>query len=267
MVNLNVSNSSTHFQQGMNTIIVPRAIALGCQLNDSLADISTLPSSDPFYGATFHSTQGGSGSSHVVAVITKTVNGAVAESILYMLTHDYDDVRIGNNVTISADNVYLLHLPKDVVSSIPTIIQNSGLGASPNYLDPLNVIADIVDMVFNFLVYVYNTVTLYLQHLLDIGLQNLGSLVNASAAAVTAALNAIVDAFVAFVEYVIDLVISVCMGFVDSILVPLSEIWLGYCQGIAYAMSLMVDDQKNLGYVTDSSKMALLQAFQGDFFW
>ena len=201
MVNLNVSNQSTHFQQGANTIIVPRAIALACQLNDSLANVSTLPSSNPFHGATFHSTQGGSGSSHVVAVISKNVNGAVAETILYMLTHDASNVRIGNNVTIAADNVYLLHLPNDVVSSIPTIIQNSGLGAAPNYLDPLNVIADIVDMVFNFLVYLLTTATLYLQQLLDIGLQNLGSLVAASAAAVTAALDVIVDAFEGFVEW------------------------------------------------------------------
>jgi len=87
-----------------------------------------------------------------------------------------------------------------VVSSIPTIIQNSGLGASPNYLDPLNVIADIVDMVFNFLLYVYTTTVFYLQHLLDIGLQK-GSLVNASTTAVTTALNVIVNAYEAIVEW------------------------------------------------------------------
>lgn len=36
LVVLNVSGSSAHFQSGMNTIILPRAIALQCQLKDAL---------------------------------------------------------------------------------------------------------------------------------------------------------------------------------------------------------------------------------------
>ncbi|MFA7341785.1 MAG: hypothetical protein WCY65_01255 [Candidatus Methanomethylophilaceae archaeon] len=266
MVNLNVSNQSTHFQQGANTIIVPRAIALACQMNDSLANVSTLPSSNPFHGATFHSTQGGSGSSHVVAVISKKVNGAVAETILYMLTQDSSDVRIGNNVTIAAEIVYLLHLPNDVVSSIPTIIQNSGLGAAPNYLDPLNVIADIVDMVFNFLLYVYTTTMLYLQHLLDIGLQNLGSLVAASAAAVTAALDVIVDAFEAYVVWITEMMMSSLGAFFNPIIESIQNLVGSYLCNIIAIESVMIQEIQEYGYAMTDTIQLMADLILGELF-
>ncbi len=50
LIDLNVSSSNGRFQQGMNTIILPRAIALQCQLNDTLYDLASLSSGDPLYG-------------------------------------------------------------------------------------------------------------------------------------------------------------------------------------------------------------------------
>jgi hypothetical protein len=37
------------FQQGMNTIILPRAIALQCQLNDTLNNLASLSTGDPLH--------------------------------------------------------------------------------------------------------------------------------------------------------------------------------------------------------------------------
>ena len=207
---------------------------------------------------------GGSASSHVVAVISKNVNGAVAEAILYMLTHDASNVRIGNNVTIAADNVYLLHLPKDVVSSIPTIIQNSGLGEGPNYLDPLNVIADIANMAFNFLVYVLTTATLYLQQLLDIGLQELGSLANASAAAMTAAVNVIVNAFTALVAFAVEWLMAAFQAFFDPLVGLLKGLFVTFCQSVHYAIEQAEQDVVEFGSVSVATTDYLLKSFNND---
>jgi hypothetical protein len=44
----------SRFQQGMNTIILPRAIAIQCQLNDTLYDLQNVGST-PFNNAIFNS--------------------------------------------------------------------------------------------------------------------------------------------------------------------------------------------------------------------
>jgi hypothetical protein len=91
---------------------------------------------------------------HVIAVISKNVTASQAEAILTKLTHNVTGARIGNNVTISSTSLYLLHLPNDILSTIPTFVMNAGMGEGPNYLDPLGVIGDIAGMAFNFLVWV-----------------------------------------------------------------------------------------------------------------
>jgi len=71
---LNVTGTSAHFQSGMNTIILPRAIALQCQLNDTLYNLQNIGSS-PLNGASFYSTDPvkTTASGHIIAVISKNV--------------------------------------------------------------------------------------------------------------------------------------------------------------------------------------------------
>jgi hypothetical protein len=70
----------------MNTIILPRAIAMQCQLNDTLYDLQNVANT-PFSGASFYSTNVSSASSsgHIIAVISKNVTASQAETILTML--------------------------------------------------------------------------------------------------------------------------------------------------------------------------------------
>jgi hypothetical protein len=121
LINLNVSSASTHFEQGMNTIILPGAIALQCQLNDTLYNLASISSGDPLYGASFYSTDSASNSAsgHVIAVISKSVTASQAEAILTKLTHNATGGRIGNNVTISSTALYLLHPIDGTMPSIP----------------------------------------------------------------------------------------------------------------------------------------------------
>jgi hypothetical protein len=72
VLQLNVSSSSTHFQQGINTVILPRAIALDCQLNYTLSHLTSLSSSDPLYSAQFCSADSSKvvSSANIVAMIS-----------------------------------------------------------------------------------------------------------------------------------------------------------------------------------------------------
>jgi hypothetical protein len=222
LINLNVSTANARFQQGMNTIILPRAIALQCQLNDTLYNLQNI-SSTPLAGASFYSTdqQSASASSHVIAVITKNVTAAEAEDILTMLTHNSTGARIGNNVTITAASVYLLHLPNDVLSSIPTNVLNSGLGGAPNFFDPLDVISDIANLVFDFLIWIATGGVLLLwAHLVIMGLEIIANLITTAIAVVEGAVDAIVDALCAFVDWIVDFV---C----DSFNALIAEPWQG----------------------------------------
>lgn len=45
-----VASANTRFQQGMNTIILPRAIALQCQSNDTLYNLAPISNGDPLHG-------------------------------------------------------------------------------------------------------------------------------------------------------------------------------------------------------------------------
>ncbi len=102
LVVLNVTGTSVHFQSGMNAIILPRAIALQCQLNDTLYNLQNIGSS-PLNDASFYSTDPlkATVSGHIIAVISHDVSVTEVENVLYMLTHNSTDGRIGNNVVIS----------------------------------------------------------------------------------------------------------------------------------------------------------------------
>jgi hypothetical protein len=138
--------------------------------------------------------------------------------------------RIGNNVTISSTSVYLLHLPNDILSSIPTSVMNSGMGRGHYYFDPVhqifvifNGITDLAGMAFDFLVWVATGgVLLLFVHLVEIGLEAIGKMLAAAAAAVQDVVDAIVDAFCAFVDWAIEFIKST---FNSLIAEPLNNRW------------------------------------------
>jgi len=264
MFNLNVTGSSSNFSSGGTTIIVPRSIALQCAMNQSLCNLSGGVPAD-LQGASFYYGNYGSASAHVIAVFFQNVTAQAAERILHNLTHDPQGSRIGNHVAVDDEDVYLLHLPYHVVSAIPTYIENAGLGAGTNYLG--SAVTIITDMVFEFLALEATSVIYIVHHIVELGLGFLGGLSTAIADAVQGAIDAVVESLSILVDFIIQTVLSICSGFMESVLLPLSQMWMGYCQGIAYAMSLMVADYESLGYVTIDSMQALAQAFQGDFFW
>ncbi|HUT27229.1 MAG TPA: hypothetical protein VMW85_04190 [Methanomassiliicoccales archaeon] len=254
----------------MNTIILPRAIALQCQLNDTLYNLASISSGDPLYGASFYSTDASSASAsgHVIAVISKNVTAAQAEAILTKLTHNATGARIGNNVTISSTAVYLLHLPNDILSAIPTSVMNSGMGGGHYYFDPVHQIfvifsgiTEIAGMIFNFLVFVASGGLLLLFiHLVEIGLEAIGNMLSAAAAAVQDAMDAIVDAFAAFVDWIIVIAIEMMNQLYASVLAPILSLGENSYSSISAAANCVNETGDN------DDKSSLSDALYGNLF-
>ena len=235
MINLNVASGSGRWVTGMNTILLPRAIALDCKLNYTLENLGSISSSHPLYGASFvytNTTQAVS-SAHVVVVISKNVTAAQAETLLYDLTHNSTNARIGNNVTISSTNYYLLHLPSDVLAGIPMTVANDGLGPGPNYLNLWQVIVSILKFVLEaaFFVLTFGIVlTFYLD---DLGMKVLGQMASAAATVIKQAVDTVVNAFMEFAKWALKFIQD---AFTALIAAPLQGLYNGL---MSWAMGLI----------------------------
>ncbi len=267
--NLDVSSGNGRFQTGMNTIIVPRCIALECILNATLENLDDISPTDPLYQAQFlytNNTQQSS-SAHVVVVITKNVTASQAEAILYDLTHNSSGGRIGNNVSISQENVYLLHLPRDVLAAVPSEMRNDGLDSGPNYFDPLRVITEIADFVFDCLIFVATIGFVLTYALIEFGMKVIGALVAAAAELIAAAVNVLVEAFVAFVNWVVSFALSVIDAIFSPIINAVRNLIDSYVQGVSGALSAIIDEIGAHGRVSSANVTRLSTAMTGPLFW
>ena len=205
-----------------------------------------------------------SASGHIIAVISKNVTASQAETILTMLTHNATGVRVGNNVTISSTSLYLLHLPSDILSAIPTSVMNAGLGAGPSFLDPLGTICDIANMVFDFLVWVATGgVLLLLAHLVKEGLKAISNLVSTAISAVEAAVDRIVDAFCAFVDWIKEFIDQLIGSIMGSVINELGDRVSSYCANLG-AVCLSADAEiEASGAVTEKTRADVLKTICG----
>jgi phosphodiesterase/alkaline phosphatase D-like protein len=269
LINLNVSSASTHFEQGMNTIILPRAIALECQLNDTLYDLGSMNSSNALYNASFYSTNMSSStsSSHIVVVITKNVTATQAEAILAMLTFNSTNARIGNNVTISSSAIYLLHLPGDVLSAIPTSVENAGMGEGPSYFSLTGLVTDLAEMAFGFLVWLATGgLLLLLAHLVLLGLEAIANLASSAASAIMEAVDAIVDAFCAFVDWAIEFIKSTIRSSMNGMINGLQQLGNAFCGQMQMSCNAAAIDYNATGAVSQEQISKIATALIGTFF-
>jgi hypothetical protein len=270
MLQLYVNSSSTHFQQGMNTIILPRAIALECKLNYTLSHLGTMNNADPLRNAEFYYTDSSQAvsSAHVIATISKTVTAAQAEWILTNLTKNSAGERIGNNVTISTTSaLYLLHLPNDVLSSVPSLIDNDGLGNMPDYLGITGILSDIGDFLFDSLVFVATGGLLFLLlHLTEIGLKKLRDLIVSAAADVKGAVDEMAKALNDMLDWVVEFIQDTLDSLFGPVVETIQKMGKDYCMGVAAASASVSSDIKATNSISDSSKSQLLKAILGNLF-
>jgi subtilisin-like proprotein convertase family protein len=270
MIHLNVSDGNSRFQQGINTILLPRAIALACKLNYTLSHLQSIQSTDPLYGASFYYANDSQslGTSHIRAVISTNLTAAKAETLLYDLTHNSTNARIGNNVTMpTTEALYFLHLPSDVLSSIPSIIVNDGLGPVTNYISLGHEFSNIAQFLFRCLIFVAFGGLLLFTHLADIGMKALGKLINQAQAAVEQAVHKLWNAFMAFVDWAVSMINAIINQIILPIARPILNLVDSSCKQTGAAMENANNDHTSLGKISPRTLNQLGQSLQGNLYW
>ena len=223
VLDLICSGSDSTFCSGVNTIILPRSIAVNSLLDQYLSNPSTITSDNPLYGAAFAYTNqsAASGSGHVIAVISQSLTYQAAETLLTMLTHGPGNAVVGRGTVIEdPDMLYLMHLPIDVLRTIPMVdMQGSALGYDVNIIDIAHYIVGIAEFAFNMLVAGPNLLINFAKIMWNLGLAVVNALGQAMNAAVAAATQAVADAFNAFVAWAISFATTLfqnALGFLSN---------------------------------------------------
>jgi hypothetical protein len=271
MIYLNVSSgTSAHFSTGMHAVILPRAIALECGLNYTLSHLNTINTNNLLYDADFYYTNSSQSvsSGHVVASISKTMTAANAELLLTNLTKNKAGERIGNNVTISTTSaLYLLHLPRDVLSAIPSVIDNDGMGNMPDYLDPFEWFSDIADFLFDSLVVLVNggffALVLFMA---DIGMKFIKKLTSSAYSEIKGKVDELKKAWDELTNWVLDYVSSLLDSMLSPYIDPIQKEVDNYNLGILNAVIAAENDYKSTGTVSPTTKKNLADAFNSKLF-
>ncbi len=271
MLYLNVSSgTSAHFTTGMHTVILPRAIALECGLNYTLSHLDTINTNNLLYDADFYYANSSLSvsSGHVVVSISKTMTAANAELLLTNLTKNKAGDRIGNNVTISTTSALcLLHLPRDVLSAIPRVIDNDGLGNMPDYLGITGILSDIGDFLFDCLVVFVNggffALVLFMA---DIGMKFIKKLTIAGYSEIKGKVDELKKAWDEFTNWLEDYVSSLLDSMLSPFIDPIQKEVDNYNLGILNAVIAAENDYKSSGTVSPTTKKNLADAFNSKLF-
>ncbi len=269
MINLNVLSGSGRWVTGLNTILVPRAIALECKLNYSLEHLNTIQTSDPLWNASFVSTNTSQpiSSAHVIVVISKNVSAAQAETLLYDLTHNSTNGRIGNNVSISTTNIYLLHLPSDVLAGIPMNMENAGFGPGPRYIDLWGGIVSILNFILKAAFFVLTFGIVLTFYLIDLGMKVIGPMLQQFWNEVKQAVDILVNALQAFLTWAISFVGALIHAMLDPIANAIYKVWSSYKAGMAIALDATRTEYVAKGSVSAQTIGGISKAMEGDLYF
>jgi len=273
MFYLNCSSSSDHFVEGINTVVLPRSMALQSCINDTLSDLGNISGNSPLHGAAFSTTDPSmASSSHIIAIISQNMTGQEAESLLVMMTRNSTDAVIGNFVVMGdTESIYLSHMPRDVISHIPLLdLESSPLGSVPEGSGLVNFIVTAFNLVYEGFVWMYDLMADIASAVVEVGLQVLGALTAAVSDIVDAianAVDAIVDAFLEFVEWAIEFIQAIVDTVFGPIVDAISDLVDSYCSGVQAALDMAEMDVRNTGNVSSSSLSMLSDALHGDLYW
>ena len=265
MLFLRVSGSSEHFVNGINTVIVPRYIALDSLFNDLL---TAAPSSSGAAGGSIYVTDASqaSASSNIVAVISRTtsMSASQAENLLYQLTHKsvsgQPNEKIANSVVIAQSNIYTLGLPSDVISRIPYSLTSDAIGDPPDYID----FGEIVDTIVKILMTVGTVLYNFADNLYRAGVSLLCSIADSAAAAINTAIAKLQTSLAAFKTWAIQFIEQTAHSMLDSILSTIRDVLGAVCSDIS-ANSHRLYNEMSAGGSSEASKNRLMTSiFGGD---
>ena len=272
-------NGNSHFVKGLNTILLPRSVALESKLNWTFEDLPNRLDGTVLAGAELYSTDAArpSSSGNVIIIISVTLDSYWSDQLLQDITHDHAGKRIGDNITVTGNGVYLLGLPKDVLNSIVAMdLANSPFGGAPKDLKdailgglfelfPVQMVAlyAIAILVGNFHADMEKAaVELGLKFLAE--LKNLDDLVNTK---IDEAVDAIVGAFEATVAWAKEFILNVIDETIGPLISEIQNAVDNYCAGILSAAMTIEAEYRNDRQVSSGSTSKLIDAILGDLFW
>ena len=275
VLHLNIwDTGDSHFTSGLNTIILPRSVALQSQLNYTFEDLANRLSGTILAGAGLYSTNtnAATSSGSVIMEIYAQYSNNDAEQLLTMLTHDPSGKRIGDNVTFSGAAVYSMHLPYDVLRSVGAAdISNSPFGGSPQYLSwgmLYDYFVALVTLPYTLAVSAFNFIVSVTTFAVSLGLQALGSIAAGISDAVSAAETAVVNAFNAFVAWAINYFSETINSVLGTISNTIGSLMNGQFQSmLQFSVNSHRDVHGTGGNVSSQTKTDLHGLVYGDFFW
>ena len=223
-----VSGASTaHFVSGVNTVLLPRSVAMESNMNYTFADLMGRSGGTIFNGYDLKVYYGGSNAAGSVIMIVSANDMTTdeAETLLSEVTHAHGGKVVGESTRISGDAVYRLHLPLDALDAIvlQDVVNSPLRDHGPN--DYLGVITNIV---YDFFLGAVNFFANLAQFVVDLGLAVIGALKsltqqasNAIGAAVTVisnTLNAFKTWAMQFIEDTVNLAFAGINAIWDAIL-------------------------------------------------
>jgi len=209
VVYVKCSGSGYGFVNGMNTILVPRSVALSSSMNQTFSDLYHLAGGTVFAGRDIEvlSRSSGDVSGSVAMVLAATLSPGDALKLLNAMIHDASNVLIGESTRIYGNAIYRLHLPLDVLKSIGVI----ELVSSPAGTPAQGFGEAFYDAIVHVVVGALNFLASVVDFFVDLGLAVIAALNELTydmSAAVAAAIDKVVDAFAAFVTWAINYIQS-----------------------------------------------------------
>jgi hypothetical protein len=267
---LDCTNSYGHFTSGMNTVVLPRSVAVSSRLNDILSGTVGLDGT-ALDGATVYSRDPNliSSSSSIIAIISMSgITGQQAEDLLTLATFSSTNDRVGNAMTVPSGNLYLMHLPKDVLYSMPLEdFDNSPTAGVPNTwaMTFFNTVVTVADFMYHALIdrqFIGNLVTT----VVVLGLHKIAEMIDTVSSVVIEAVNQIVNAFQAFVTWAVEFIESVVNELFAPIVSGIQQMGEQYYGRVAAACSDILSDIQSIGSISERSKVELAKALLGDLF-
>lgn len=263
----NQGRSTTNFDSGLNTILLPRSVALECMLNYTFADLqnrlsgTVFSEAKVFGGDDSHTVN----SKNILMVIYVNLTIFQTDDLLYDLTHNATGSVIGHHTKVSGDDLYLLHLPMDVLNAVISKgFTSSAFGEGPEagFQWLMNTIYECLISALTFFIELGSD-------LIELGMKVLGELWGLTQEvidSIESTIDKIVDAFQAFVtwavEFITDLVTDIFGPFIDDI----KSYIFDYLEGVNAAVDRAALDFSSTGMVSDGSQRALGSALTGELF-
>jgi hypothetical protein len=267
VVYVKCSGSGYGFVNGMNTILVPRSVALSSSMNQTFSDLYHLAGGTVFAGRDIEvlSRSSGDVSGSVAMVLAATLSPSDALKLLNAVTHDSSDVLVGESTRIYGNAIYRLHLPLDVLKSIGVI----ELVSSPAGTPAQGFGEAFYDAIVHVVVGALNFLASVIDFFVDLGLAvlaALSSITQAVSNAVAAAIDAVIAAFAAFVQWAIDYVndlVNTMLGPIVSVIQEWGEKEWGK---FAAASTRAGAEYQSSGEVSAGTQSDLCDIFTGDLF-